>query len=122
MKKLADLIIENPDLEIVVIADPKISEREDDWFCQGTIDNVCIDYVCDGKKGGELLTDSRRHYVYNFDEDLRLDEIEERLRIEEMEGRLRIIKETDDDDYIKEKAREYWNKLAWEKAILVYVS
>ncbi|MDA45560.1 hypothetical protein DZD26_03635 [Listeria monocytogenes] len=106
MKKLADLIIENPDLPVVTMTD-NFDEMGDSVWTAGCCCEVSIDYIYTPKYG-DLLSVLRddRPYVKSFDYYEAIEEMGERIHPHDN----------------KSNPEEIWNSLDWIKVILVYAS
>ncbi|EAE3677806.1 hypothetical protein E3W82_00485 [Listeria monocytogenes] len=104
MKKLADLIIENPDLPVISMTD-NFDEMGDSIWTAGCCCEVRIDYIYT-PKFGDLLSAPRdnRPYVKSFDY---------YEAIEEMSEMIHPHDNMNNPD-------EIWNSLDWIKVILVY--
>ncbi|HAC0644709.1 TPA_asm: hypothetical protein GYZ23_07450 [Listeria monocytogenes] len=115
MKKLADLIIKNPDLPVITMTD------NDDTisgitggvsYIAGCLPEVSIDYIYSRTSKDLLLGNGEyRPYVKSFDEHVGLEILRERVSYRD---------NTLDAEYLKKEATKIWNNLAWRKVILVY--
>ncbi|EAG5888672.1 hypothetical protein DI158_01965 [Listeria monocytogenes] len=118
MKKLADLIIKNPDLPVITMTD------NDDTisgitgitggvsYIAGCLPEVSIDYIYSRTSKDLLLGNGEyRPYIKSFDEHVGLEILREGVSYRD---------NTLDAEYLKKEATKIWNNLAWRKVILVY--
>ncbi|CUL45725.1 hypothetical protein [Listeria monocytogenes] len=104
MKKLANLIIENPDLPVVSMTD-NFDDIGDSVWTAGCCCEVSIDYIY-SPKNGDLLSSLKdgRPFFKGFDYYEAIEEMRERIH-------------PHDNTHNPE---EIWNSLDWIKVILVY--
>ncbi|ENL2788876.1 hypothetical protein AB4033_001591 [Listeria monocytogenes] len=104
MKKLADLIIENPDLPVVTMTD-NFDDKGTSVWTAGCSCEVSIDYIYSPKQR-DLLSGPKddRPYVKSFDYYEAIEEMSERIHPHDDTNR----------------PEEIWNSLDWIKVILVY--
>ncbi|AVU89682.1 Gp54 [Listeria monocytogenes] len=103
MKKLANLIIENPDLPVVTMTD-NFDDKGTSVWTAGCCCRVSIDYIY-SPKYGEWLSGNRddRPYFKSLDYYEAIEEMSERIHPRDTTN-----------------PEEIWNNLAWKKVILIY--
>ncbi|EAE8321811.1 hypothetical protein BOQ21_02595 [Listeria monocytogenes] len=104
MKKLANLIIENPDLPVVTMTD-NFDDKGISVWTAGCCCSVSIDYIYSPKQR-DLLSGPKddRPYFKSFDYYEAIVEMSERIHPHDNTT----------------NPEEIWNNLAWIKVILVY--
>ncbi|EAD0069521.1 hypothetical protein NB52_02010 [Listeria monocytogenes] len=104
MKKLANLIIENPDLPVVTMTD-NFDDKGTSVWTAGCCCRVNIDYIYSPKQR-DLLSGPKedRPYFKSFDYYEAIEEMSERIHPHDNTT----------------NPEEIWNNLAWKKVILVY--
>ncbi|EDN8187235.1 hypothetical protein GSY37_04385 [Listeria monocytogenes] len=102
MKKLANLIIENPDLPVVTMTD-NFDDKGTSVWTAGCCCRVSIDYIY-SPKCGEWLSDNRddRPYFKSLDYYEAIEEMSERIHPHDTTN-----------------PEEIWSNLAWKKVILI---
>ncbi|EAE4885674.1 TPA_asm: hypothetical protein F3N75_12070 [Listeria monocytogenes] len=104
MKKLANLIIENPDLPVVSMTD-NFDDKGTSVWTVGCCCEVSIDYIY-SPKNGDLLSSPKddRPFLKGFDYYEAIEELMERIHPHDTTT----------------NPEEIWNSLDWIKVILVY--